>query len=272
MNEFLAAKRAHRIRPVLALVLSVFLSCSLHAQVSIAGSKNPPNPSDLRPVFDFPRPWHPAAAGEFATSSVGGAPPAPPPISYTPSISYQFSNQRSRVGGMSLDSNSAILDFTVAPNYPPFTSIDFSYMFSYARGSSPAPANQGERMYQNVASINVVQPLDRIWDTDWKPAALRFEDLNNQFSVVFGASYGHMLSSFFTPNLPTVHGFTHPFVGNALFDYQFAWFNLFPPALKIVGGTTVPICFWSVVLEFSLARSDWAPLVTLSQSLLLKRS
>jgi hypothetical protein len=233
MSDSLTANRAKRLQPLLALVLAVFLSGSLYAQVSAAGSKDPVDQSDLRPVFDFPRPWHPAAVQKgFAAESI-----EVPPISYTPSISYQFSNERSRVGGISLDSNSAIFDFTVALNNPPFTSIDFSYMFSYERGSSPAPANQGERMYQNVASINIVQPLDRIWDKDWKPAALTtrgdkdYRDVNSQFSVVFGASYGQALSSVFTPNLPTVHGFTHPFAGNALFDYQLAWFNVgFPPA------------------------------------------
>jgi hypothetical protein len=224
MSDSFAANRGHRLRRLLGLVVAVFLSGSLYAQVTSEGSRDPVNPSDLRPVFDYPRPWHPGApptGGRFAATNFEF-----PPISYTPSISYQFSNQRSRVGGVSLDSNSAVTDFTVALNNFPYTSIDFSYMFSYASGSSPA--NESERIYQNLASFSVLQPLDRIWDTTWKPAALATptdnKPLNNQFSVLFGASYGHFLSFVHTPNLPTVHGFAHPFLGNALFDYQFAWF------------------------------------------------
>jgi hypothetical protein len=144
------------------------------------------------------------------------------PGSWTFSLSgtYDFLNDRSRIGGISLDSESAVLDFAAYDRYKPWTSFDLSYMYSYASGTAPGGTKQTGS--QNVGGLRVLQPIP--YD-HWKPANLTTSPTNNQVALLFSADYGRAFSSINIPQLPTIRGSARTFLADALFDYQFAWFK-----------------------------------------------
>jgi hypothetical protein len=191
-----------------ALVLSV--SADLRAQTIGTGSANAVNPTGLPPV-DYPRPIQYGGRG----APIG-------PVAVVLSGLYQFSDQRSRVGGVSLDSESAGSDLTIGLNFLPYTSFDLSYVYSNASGSSPSGVN--ENVNQHAGSSRILQPLDWIWSHGWKPVTVENQQLNWQNSVILGASYGGSFSSAEGHGLLSSHGSTYPFVGNALYDLQYTRF------------------------------------------------
>jgi hypothetical protein len=165
-------------------------------------------------------------------SPTAGCEPTPAPISgdipwwkrwsFSLSGLYQFSNQRSRVGDLSWQSNTAGIDFTAAYDYWPYTTLDFIYLYSNLNGSSPSGSNDVTN--QHVGAVRIIQPLNPIWCDNWKPADQSFHQVNQQLATLFRAAYGGSIGSLASPNFASEHDTNNAFVGDALLDYQFAWF------------------------------------------------
>src|SRR5260221_11752519 len=159
-----------------SVVFILLLPQGLHAQTKGKTPKGPVSPTNTVPVriVNYPQPnRYGIRAGNIVTSFLQDL------LNEWPSIlsaSYQFSNQRSRVGGTSLDSQSAIADFAELENAAYFTSVDIAYAYSYASGSSPT--GMSETIDQHVGSLRLLQPLEPIYDKltnadpnhSWKPA------------------------------------------------------------------------------------------------------
>ena len=215
------------------------------------GVVNPANPLGLTPIriTNIPQPIR--YRGEEG-----------PLLSFTISASYQFLDQRSRVGDISLDTESAAIDFAGSINRRPFTSFNISYTYSYVNGSSPV--GTGQTIDQHVGSVRLLQPIQPIFVSkdEWQPAALSSCRLNHQFAIILGADYGGSVNSTEIPHVPVFHGSTGTFVGNALLDYQFAWFpnrplddNATPPDLAQDNYATLFIELTSGV-QFSTTHLD----------------
>lgn len=225
---------------------------SLYAQAMGMGSKEPANatnPTTLPPVIQPRQPphdgWSGAAGGggngRFARPRPSASPtpedgkqilraeasekPSKPWWQYwhfTLSALYQFSNQRSRVNDLSWNSNSAGIDLTAALESRPYTSLDFSYFYSHFTGSSAGGANDVTN--QHVGAIRILQPLNPIWCDSWRPADQSASRVNQQWATLFRVAYGGSLGSLAVPNFAFQHDTAHTFVGDALLDYQIAWF------------------------------------------------
>ena len=227
------------------MALLVFLPASLWAQAMGTGSNNSTNrtsPTQLPGVPDLKLPGHdgyvitPSPLGEAAPSetieSLGQ--PAKKSVAeecaspwwqyweFSLTTLYEFSSERSKVGGVSLDRNSGTIDLSGRRNVCPYTSIDISYTYSHATGSSTSGAN--EIVNQHVGFIRTLQPLNEMWNHDWEPADLHNDRSNHQLSIILGAAYGGSPSSLSVPNAAFVHTTGHSLFGEALLDYQFAWF------------------------------------------------
>ncbi len=212
----------------LSVAVMLFLPARLQAQAQGTVSNNPVTPLGVSPIriVNYPQPIRHGLHLEniplknLFTSYLEN-------WSSTFSASYQFLNQRSRVGGISLDSESVAVDFAAAQIDGPFTSFDISYAYSYASGSSPTGTSQ--TVNQHVGSVRVLQPLEPFIPgcSSWLPAVRSFHEshktLNSQFGIILAAGYGGSLSSTDKPRLPTIHSSAQTFIGNALLDYQFAW-------------------------------------------------
>lgn len=135
---------------------------------------------------------------------------------------YQFSNQRSRVGGLSWDSNSAAIDLEASFDDVPYTSLDLSYAYSHLSGTSPVGANDVTN--QHIGAIRVLQPLDNLWFRNWKPADESFCPVNHQLAILVRAAYGGSPGSLASPNFAFQHDTAYTFVADTLLDYQLAWF------------------------------------------------
>jgi len=143
---------------------------------------------------------------------------------------YEFSNERSRIGGLSFDINSAFVDLGARYRDPPYTALDLRYIYSHVNGWSPFGSSEVEN--QHIGFLQVVQPLNSFWDPNrsdparrWKPADLGFnENVNNQLAIIIGGGYGGSPVSLSTPNSPINHNTSHIFLGEALLDYQLTWF------------------------------------------------
>jgi hypothetical protein len=192
---------------------------------------NPVNPFGAGPISNYTKPVRNGLIQEPAVGSEGGKEPIEPtepcpPLNpddtwaFTLSQSYQFFNDRSKVGGISLNSNSATVDLTATDNKRPWTCIDVSYMYSHESGSSPSGINQSG--HQNVGSLRVLQPIPL--SADWVPATLSTKGLNYQLGVILSANYGKEVTSTEIPQIAAIHSSTRTFLGNALLDFQLAWF------------------------------------------------
>lgn len=253
----------------LSVVVTVLQPNRVYAQASM-GPQNPKNPNGLAPVPNFvhnPDGWSvsatqapsltlsatpstteekkrkPKAARTPSCEDIQLKPVVPEPTpspfkqwlrdwSFSVSTIYQFSDQRSRVGGLSWDSNFIGIDLAAAFNAKPYTSFDLSYFYSHATGSSPSGAD--DITNQHIGIVRILQPLDNIWCSDWKPADQSDRPWNQQWALLVRAAYGGSLGSLATPNLAFEHDTTYTFIGDTLLDYQLAWFpsRYIPPGLS----------------------------------------
>jgi hypothetical protein len=209
------------------IVLMPFIPCAVYSQTSRRSSQNsvnmtgtvsqdPSNPLGIPAIriVNYPQP------NRYGESCEGLCP------TWFFSALYDFSNQRSRVGGISVNSGSIDGDLAVLDNLRPYTSLDLSFIYSHATGSSPKGTSQTINEY--VGSARLLQPLNPLFPgSKWKPAALSFvqdlEHSNCQFAIILGASYGGSLSSTDVRHFPIVYSSARAFTGDALLDYQFAW-------------------------------------------------
>ncbi len=261
MRRTLTANRVSRSHLIVcfsaSLLLLALLSNKLDAQGMRMASKNEPNPTGLPPTGTGITPpnhdgWGLAPGGaeepaikaaRFINKPVKRkrrcpiCPPETPPCEPIPILSqnnwwnrwsfslsalYQFSNQRSRVGDLSWNSNAAGIDFTAAFDEWPYPSFDFLYFYSHFDGSSPAGANDVTN--QHIGAVRILQPLNPIWSSNWRPADQSTHQVNQQLATLFRAAYGGSIGSLVAPNFAFEHDTDHAFVGDALLDYQFAWF------------------------------------------------
>jgi len=95
----------------------------------------------------------------------------------TLSASYDFLNDRSRVGGLSVDSDSALIDLTGNYKRSPWTWFDLSYIYSHAHGTAPGGASQTG--YQNAGGLRILQPFPL--GSNWKPAVFTSECFTDNF-------------------------------------------------------------------------------------------
>jgi hypothetical protein len=72
--------------------------------------------------------------------------------------------------------------------------------------------------------VRILQPLDNIWCSNWKPADQSDIPVNNQIAILIGTAYGGSLGRLTTPNFALQHETIYSLVGDTLLDYQFAWF------------------------------------------------
>lgn len=138
------------------------------------------------------------------------------------STSYQFSNERSRVGQFSWDIDSVGISLIASFNKLPYTSLGASYVYSRWNGWSPT--GQNDFANQHVGSVRILQPLNNIWYCEWKPADQSDVSINNQVAILAGAAYGGSLGRLTTPNFASQHETIYSLIGDPLLDYQFAWF------------------------------------------------
>jgi hypothetical protein len=209
----------------LSVAITLLLPAALNAKQKNTTPINPTNPLNLGPIANYTRPVrniisipHPTEGKEVKAYST-----ASPPSDWTFTLlgGYQFSNDRSRVGEVSLNGYSGIIDFAASNNCSPWTSIDISYMYTHFSGTSPDGTDQTGS--QNVGSLRVLQPIP-LWE-GWAPAYQSKKSCNHQVAVMLSANYG---DAFFKTNLPqssSIRSSSRTFLGNALLDYQFTWFK-----------------------------------------------
>jgi hypothetical protein len=232
-----------------ALALGIYLSGGLYAQATGTGSKSSPKATNPRPppiVPLFKLPGHDGQAPPPPSPTVGERPTGTnnksviriqsdktcathwwENLDWSLSTLYQFSSQRSRIGDGTFDSNSAIIDLSVRYNDRPYTSADVSFSYSHVSGSVPTGPNVTADQYAGF--LRVLQPLNPAWCPHWKPADLETEKkLNHQLAILAGVGYGGSPGSLTLPNSPVVYNTSHTVFGDALLDYQFAWFPCRP--------------------------------------------
>jgi len=247
MREPFGADRRYRLQLTglaglsVSIVLIAFLPTRLHAQSMSMGAKNPTTPTNPTkfPVgpnlVHNPGGWSfnpsPYRTGISTTSEKNPLAEATENEctwpwwcmwSFDLSTLYEFSNQRSRVSGFSLDSNSAGIDLAATSVSCPYTSFNFEYIYSHGTGSTPGRAN--ETVNQHLGLVSILQPLNPLWCSSWKPADLSACRLNQQLAIIAETAYGAALSSLTLPTSPVQHDTEHPFIQDCLLDYQLAWF------------------------------------------------
>jgi hypothetical protein len=200
------------------LAIILFLPFQLKAQTSSTVTLSP---SSLRQTSNYPKPirWGSVPTETKTELSKKWY----DDWSFSLLGSYQFLNQRSRTGDVSLDVETGLIDIAAAYNCPPFTTLDIFYAYSHASGSSPTGVNQTTD--QHAGSLRVVQPLLPFLPRDWKPAALSEIPCNHQVAVILSGIYAGAQNDTDLPHFFSVHSSTHTFVGSALLDYQFAYFE-----------------------------------------------
>ena len=190
-----------------------------NAQAKGTISQNPANPLGVPsgPIANYTRPTRNGLSGR------GLAPSGQPPEAwiFTLAASYQFLNDRSRTGGVSLTSQSAITDLTADLNEFPWSCLDFSYIYSHGRGSSPTGTDA--TVNQNVGSFRVLQPLSFFGQC--MPATRTTTPVNDQLAVILSADYGRSLASENIPTSTSIHNDARTFLGTFLLDYQRAIFT-----------------------------------------------
>jgi hypothetical protein len=233
-------------RPIIALLLSLSLIIlrPLDASGQAMGtiSENPENPLGLptAPIAISGKPVGSAAgaaainpnASESIAIPVATPSPTPGPgiAPFSPSEvpvwtfilseSYQFLSDRSRTGGLSLDSDSTLTDLLAALNRWPWTWLGIAYIYSHVSGSSPAGANQTGN--QNVGLFTLLQPYYPFGQK--QPALLTNDRVNHQFAIILTSAYGDSLTSTTMSHFPSIRSSARTFFGYALLDYQCAWF------------------------------------------------
>ncbi len=234
-------------RPIIAICLSLSLLIlqPFHASAQSKGtiSENPENPLGLptAPISSGSKPApNPVSesvtnpnASPAATAQPGVTPaptPAPSPALISPpeipvwtfllSESYQFLNDRSRIGGLSLNSDSTLTDLLAVLNRWPWTWLGVAYMYSYLSGSSPGGTNQTGN--QNVGVLSLLQPYYPFGEK--KPAPFTTDSVNHQFGIILSGAYANSLTSTTIPQASSIRSAARTFFGYALLDYQCAWF------------------------------------------------
>lgn len=217
-----------------SLAISALLPSRVYAQAKGTKTSNPVVPMGLGPAVNVPRPvrWGIPPSGTRATEqrtkekeviqSLEIEPTREWSFSLSPT--YQFLDERSRVRGISSDTNSVTVDFNITHESFPYTSFDLSYSYFNLSGSSPTGLT--ETAHQNLGSVYVLQPLEPFFPCgrNWRPAYLSNEMLNNQVAVILGANYGVFRGSLNGPQSFSIHNSGREFLGNAFLDYQRAYF------------------------------------------------
>lgn len=228
----LTLREAGLVGLYISVAIILALPGRVHAQARGTVSQNPVHPLGVPiRITNYPRPVRSVVtpSSNREKIAIATATPSPTPIpcptptpswSFTLSGSYQFSSQRSRVGDVSLNSDSGVIDVTAIRNFEKtYTCFDIAYAYTHASGSSPAGTT--ETVNQHVGSLRVLQPFyfgGKCVDS------LNTDVYTNQLALILGANYGGSLSSVHAPNLPSTSGTAYTFLGNALLDYQYGWF------------------------------------------------
>ena len=222
------------VRFSVILALALFATDALYAQTGGSGSKSSSNPTN---------PGNPIFGPDYVHRPDGEAPPPAPgggrseravfnpcderPAwwsrwSFTFTTLYGFSNQRSDVGNASLNTNYVGLDLTAAACAPPYTTFDFTFLYSHGNGSSGGGTSQFFNQY--LGAVSVLQPLNYFFCSSWKPADLSCDVTNQQWAIIMESVYGGAFGSVSTPGLAIHHFTQEPFIQEALADYQLAIF------------------------------------------------
>jgi hypothetical protein len=222
------------------LALLPCMVARLDARASGKPLNKPSNPISLGPVTNIARPIQ------------HGGHDKPVDWVFDIATSYLFWNDRSRVGSISSDSNSALIDFTAEDLNLPYTSFGLGYGYAETSGSSPTGTSQSAN--EHSVRVSVLQPLDELWSTSWKPLSRELRkttenpddvsEFHCQSSIIMSGNYGWAYSSLDAPRTTSLHGSANPFVGNALFDFQLAYFperdkSIYYPNLFVEGMTGV---------------------------------
>jgi hypothetical protein len=188
----------------------------INAQSGGKATQNSTTPIGLPPVINIAKPiqWGGHGVGNGILDN----------LLFNLSAWYDFLNERSRVNGISSNSESAAIDLTITVPATHYTTFDISYLYSNVSGSSPS--GQSETANQHLGSLGILQPLDWIWDTQWTPPAYwPSSAINCQSAAILSAGYGYSFTSLETPHTAPVRGSAYPFLGNVLYDFQLAWFR-----------------------------------------------
>jgi hypothetical protein len=216
--------RQVRIGAFYLSAILLFLPTTLIGKTKPPVLVNPSNPLNFGPIPNYTKPVRNSissgAVSEFVKSSESLLHWVLDNWTLTLSASYDFLNDRSRVGGLSVDSDSAIIDLTGNLKKSPWTWFDLSYIYSHAHGTAPGGTSQTG--YQNAGGLRILQPFPL--GPDWKPAVFTSEPTNNQMAIIFSSNYGGSFSTTNIPQLSTIHSSARTYLGDALFDYQFTWF------------------------------------------------
>jgi hypothetical protein len=221
----------------LSAAILLFLPTALIGKTKLPVLVNPSNPLNLGPVPNYTKPVRNSVGlGREAVAQIAGYDKSAESVPHTESFlqsfldpcnwtftlsaSYDFLNDRSRIGGLSLDSDSAIIDLTGNYKLSPWTWFDLSYMYSHANGTAPGGTNQTGN--QNAGGLRVLQPIP--FGRDWVPAYITTAPTNNQIAIIFSSDYGRSFSATNQPQLSTIRSSTRTYLADALFDYQFTWF------------------------------------------------
>ena len=142
------------------------------------------------------------------------------PWSVTLSDSYIFLDQRNKVGGVSFDSNSELIDLALGSNRFG-TIVNIAYAYLYATGSSPM--GESENLSQSLGSLSILQPF--LFVPGWG----RVNDCGQgRFAKQLGLNlegvYGNSWSRTHIPESISFADSSRVLVGDALLDCQLAYF------------------------------------------------
>jgi hypothetical protein len=192
---------------------------NLKAQSKGTISQNPVNPLGLAISPNYTKPVRNAISAGVGGGREGET-ESVQTWTFTLSAAYGFLDERSKTGGISLDSQSGILDLTTSLNKFPWTCVDISYIYSHGSGSSPGGVS--ETLNQGVGSLRILQPLSFFGQC--LPASRSDHSINDQLAVIIGADYAGSRSTVNLVPSAQSHSLARTFVGTFLLDYQRAWF------------------------------------------------
>lgn len=227
MRSHLQINATGRPRPVglfhlsVGMALIMFSAEGLHAQATDPESTNAKNPAAVA----MANPLAPRVVTNIIHNPDGKGRAEDwgwwSKWSYSLSVLYDFSSQRSRVGDIPLESNSEGVDFTLTAISRPYTIFDFIY--AYSHGSGTSGGGTSEVINQHFGEVRILQPLDFFW-TRWEPAYQSSDRFNKQLGIIMDFAYGGARDSITAPNLLSQHDTQQLFMQESLLDGQIAIF------------------------------------------------
>jgi hypothetical protein len=227
--------------------LFLLLTAPLRAQTTGTISKNPVNPFGVAiRTTNYPQPIRYGLDGGQLV-----------PWFITLADSYIFLDQRSKVGGVSFDSDSELFDFSAVSNLSG-TCVNIAYAYTHASGSSEG--GESEKLSQSLGSLSLLQPF-------WFIPGFSFVDdkaqgpLAKQLALNLGGAYGNSWGQTESPHFASFRSSSRAYTADALLNCQLAYFpdrSPSPPYEQKPGSDDYATLFVEISsgIQLSGVRSD----------------